>query len=222
MINTKKCSQERWLTAQETEFNVWGGYNVGDGDDWSEYWKTHINNYDDIQGKHFENVIEVGCGPFGKNLSRVLELITYKNLYVLDPLLDKYTHKGMSGISNMCKNLNIEKLSIPLEEYTEHKNKMDLIICNNVLDHCYDSDKCFDNMYESLRSGGILIFGNDLKDESDIAVARDAMHPIMLQEDYLEQKFSVYESVFKKIIPREECRNTEACCGCIFTVLRKN
>jgi len=222
MINTKKCSEEEWEIAQHTEFNVWGGYNVGDGDDWSEYWKTHINNYDDIKGKHFENVIEVGCGPFGKNLSRVLDLITYKNLYVLDPLLDKYTHNGRSGIHNMCESLNIEKLSIPLEEYTEHKNKMDLIICNNVLDHCYDADVCFDNMYESLTSGGILIFGNDLKDEADINIARDAMHPIMLQENYLKEKFSKYTVIFQKIIPREECRNTEACCGCVFAALKKD
>ena len=222
MINTKKCSEEEWKAAQKTEFSVWGGFNVGDGDDWSEYWKENINNYDDIKGKHFPNVIEVGCGPFGKNLARITDLITYEKLYVLDPLLENYCKNGRSGIFKMCKDLNIEQLPIPLEEYTSHKNKMDLIICNNVLDHCYDSDVCFDNIYESLRSGGILIFGNDLKDEADIDIARDTMHPIMLQENYLKEKFSKYTVIFQNIIPREECRNKEACCGCIFTVLKKD
>tara|TARA_R110002153_G_scaffold159150_1_gene311291 strand:+ start:1933 stop:2601 length:669 start_codon:yes stop_codon:yes gene_type:complete len=221
MINTKKCSEEEWEAAQNTEFSVWGGFNVGDGDDWSEYWKENINNYDDIKGKHFANVIEVGCGPFGKNLTRVIDLITYEKLYALDPLLKNYCANGRSGIFKMCKNLNIEQLSIPLEDYTSHKNKMDLIICNNVLDHCYDADICFKNIYESLRSGGVLIFGNDLKDESDIATARDTMHPIMLQEDYLKEKFSSYTTIFEKIIPRKECRNKVHCCGCVFTVLRK-
>lgn len=221
MVDTKKCSEQEWNNAQRTEFSVWGGYNVGDGDDWSEYWKQNINEYKDIEGQNFENVIEVGCGPYGKNLVRVLELITFNKLHVLDPLLDKYCTNGKSGIFKLCEQHNINKICKPLEEYTEYENTMDLIICNNVLDHCYDADKCFDNMYKSLRSGGVLLFGNDLKDEADINVARDAMHPIMLQEDYLEEKFSLYTTIFKKIISRHECRNPRACCGCVFAVLKK-
>lgn len=221
MVDTKKASESEWQAAQRTEFSVWGGFNVGDGDDWSDYWKSNMNNYQDIKGKHFSNVIEVGCGPFGKNLVKAMELITWDKLFVLDPLLDNYCFNGKSGIHKLCEEHNIEKLSIPLEKYTEHKDTMDLIVCNNVLDHCYDADLCFQNMYESLRSGGIMLFGNDLKDEADIAIARDTMHPIMLQEDYLKEKFSVYNVLYEKIIPRQECRNTTACCGCIFTVLQK-
>lgn len=222
MVDTKKASELEWQAAQRTEFAVWGGFNVGDGDDWSDYWKSNMNNYQDIKGKHFSNVIEVGCGPFGKNLVKIMELITWDKLFVLDPLLDNYCLRGKSGIHKLCKDHNIQKLSIPLEKYTEHKDKMDLIVCNNVLDHCYDADLCFQNMYDSLRSGGIMLFGNDLKDEIDIAIARDTMHPIMLQENYLKEKFSVYNVVYEKIIPRQECRNTTACCGCIFTILQKD
>ena len=222
MTNTKKATEVEWQTAQSTEFAVWGGFNVGDGDDWSDYWKSNMNNYRDIEGKHFSNVIEVGCGPFGKNLVKVMELITWDKLFVLDPLLDNYCFNGKSGVHKLCEKHNIEKLSIPLEKYTEHKDTMDLIICNNVLDHCYDADLCFQNMYESLRSGGIMLFGNDLKDEADMALARDAMHPIMLQEDYVEEKFSLYTKIFHNIIPREQCRNKVCCCGCVFSVLRKD
>jgi len=76
-------------------------------------------------------------------------------------------------------------------------------------------------MYDSLKIGGVMLFGNDLKSEVDIGIARDTMHPIMLQENYLKEKFNVYKTLFKKVIPREECRNPDACCGCIFTILQK-
>ncbi len=221
MVDTKKATESEWKSAQETEFRTWGGFNVGDGDDWSDYWKSNMNNYDEIKSKHFSNVIEVGVGPFGKNLVKTMELITWDKLFVLDPLLDKYCFKNQSGIHKLCEAHNIEKLSIPLEQYTNHKDTMDLIVCNNVLDHCYDADLCFQNMYDSLKIGGVMLFGNDLKSEVDIGIARDTMHPIMLQENYLKEKFNVYKTLFKKVIPREECRNPDACCGCIFTILQK-
>jgi SAM-dependent methyltransferase len=228
MIDTKKASEQEWNTAQHVEFSVWGGYNVGDGDDWSEYWKENMDNYDLIKGKYYKNVIEVGCGPFGKNLAKILRLISYERLFVLDPLLSKYCFNQKSGIHKLCEEYNIEKISIPLEEYTQHNNTIDLMICNNVLDHCYDADLCFDNMYNALNGNGILIFGNDLKDEKDILIARDHMHPIMLQEQYLEEKFAEYASrscgfktLYKKYIARNECRNPEACCGCIFAIFQK-
>ena len=222
MINTKKCSEQEWKVAQSTEFQCWGGYGVGDGDDYSEYWKENTDNYSLLKGKHFSHVIEVGCGPFGKNLVRVLDLITCDKISVLDPLLNEYCSNGRSGIFNLCNKHNIEKIASPLEDYTCHRNSIDLIICNNVLDHCFDADKCFQNMYDALKVGGYLLFGNDLKDESDLIHARDAMHPIMLQEDYLRAKFCGYTSLYEKIIPRHECRNPGACCGCIFTILKKN
>ena len=220
-INTKKCSEQEWKTAQATEFQCWGGYNVGDGDDYSEYWKENTQNYDLLKGRHFSNIIEVGCGPFGKNLVRVLELVTYDKLYVLDPLLGEYCANGRSGIHKLCQTYGITQFVKPLEEFTDCPNTMDLVICNNVLDHCFDSDRCFQNVYDSLKVGGYLLFGNDLKDEADLVYARDAMHPIMLQEDYLRKVFSKYTSLYEKIIPRHECRNPGACCGCIFTILKK-
>ena len=226
MTNTKKATEVEWQNAQNEEFRVWGGFNVGPaaagGTDWGWYWKQNMNNWDDIKGKHFENVIEVGCGPFGKNTELAMELITYDNMYHLDPLLDKYTQNGKSGIHLLMSKTKSTKLPIPLEDFTEHENTFDLIICCNVIDHCYDADKCFDNIYKSLRKGGILLFGNDLKDESDINLARDTMHPIMLQEDYVEEKLSLYTKIFHNIIPREQCRNKVCCCGCVFSVLRKD
>ena len=220
-IDTKKATKAEWEAGIREAFAGWGGFNVGDGDDWSDYWKSNMNNYEPIKGKHFSNVIEVGCGPFGRNLVKTIELITWDKLFVLDPVLDDYCLNGKSGIHKLCKQHNIEKLPIPLEQYTNYKHTMDLIVCNNVLDHCYDADLCFKNMYESLRSGGVMLFGNDLKDESDIKIARDTKHPIMLQENYLKEKFSVYNVLYEKIIPREQCRNTQACCGCMFTILQK-
>lgn len=224
MTDTKRATELEWSLAQQKEFRDWGGYDVGlsTKDDWGWYWKQNMNNWEDIKGKHFENVIEVGCGPFGKNTELALELMTYDNMYHLDPLLDKYTLKGESGIHKIINDTNSTKLPIPLEDFTQHDNMFDLMICCNVIDHCFDSDKCFENMYKALRPGGILLFGNDLKAEEDMAIARDQAHPIMLQEDYLEKVLAPYTKLYHKIIPREECRNTEACCGCVFTVLKKD
>jgi len=223
--NIHKCSQEEWTLAQRDEFLCWGGYNVGDGDDYSKYWMENTNDYQDIKLKHFSNVMEVGCGPFGENLGNIIKLISYDNLYVLDPLLKEYCKNQKSGIYKKCIALNIKGISTSLEKVFDscHDliNKIDLIICNNVLDHCYDADLCFENMDKLLNNNGYIIFGNDLKDPIDIEIARDSKHPIMLQENYLSKKFEKYFQIFKKVIPRNECRNPSACCGCYFSIYKK-
>jgi len=78
-----------------------------------------------------------------------------------------------------------------------------------------------ENMDKLLNNNGYIIFGNDLKDPIDIEIARDSKHPIMLQENYLSKKFEKYFQVFKKVIPRNECRNPSACCGCYFSIYKK-
>ena len=219
------CNQERWQQAQESEFACWGGFEVGDGDDWSGYWQDNINGYEDLEGKTFDNVIEVGCGPFVQNLTKILEKISYKKAYALDPLLDSYNLHQKSRLYKVCESLGVIKIPLPLEKALSFEEdlekKMDLVICNNVLDHCFDSDKCFENIYKMLNSGGYLVFGNDLKDPQDESIARDTLHPIMLQEGYLNEIFATYKTIYKKIIPREECRNPTATCGCFFGVFAK-
>jgi SAM-dependent methyltransferase len=215
-----KCDADSWNNAQNAEFSLWGGFNVGDGDDWSEFWKINFDNYDAINGKFFKDVIEVGCGPYGRNIRKISTLITYENLHVLDPLLDKYCKNKKSGIHNFITTNNVKTYSFGLEKLSV-ENSFDLIICNNVLDHCYDADLCLENMYNALRPNGILIFGNDTKDINDAAIARDTMHPLMIEIDYIKNYSSKYKILFEKFIDRKNCRNPVACCGCVFYILQK-
>ena len=215
-----KCDKDTWTKAQNHEFDVWGGYNVEDGDDWSSYWADNFDNYTFLKDLHFDDVIEVGCGPYGMNIRTIIKLITYQNLYVLDPLLDKYCENKKSGIHNFIASTGANGFSDPLEEFAK-PNAFDLIICNNVLDHCYDAPKCFDNMINSLKSGGILIFGNDLKQDEEVEHARDHMHPILLQKEYLDNIFLPFEKVYYKIEEREHVRNPDACSGAYFGAFKK-
>ena len=220
-INLHQCDEATWQAAQRVEFSVWGGENCGDGYDWADYWEDNCNGYSFLRGNHYGHVIEVACGPYAKNLRTIMPMITYEQLYVLDPLLDGYCKLGKSGVAKLLPTVGGIGMTTTLEEMTQH-DMFDLLICNNAIDHCYDLELVFENMYNAIKPGGTILFGNDLKCREDMAIARDTMHPIMVEQDYLDEKFSRYEEeLYKKVVGRDVVRNKTACCGAYFAAFRK-
>lgn len=206
-----KVSLERWKQAQTWENSVWQNWPV-DADDWNVYWANQFDNYSFLNAYNINSILEVGCGPWAQNTRHVLKVVGQnKDVYLEDPLINNYLQQG-----KFIKNLKATYISQPLEDLSINK-KFDLIICINVLDHVRDIDMCFESIYKHMNNNSLLIFGQDLSDETDIATypIEDVGHPIRINLDICEKLLNRTESVFKKIVPRNEGRNPGAHCGLI-------
>ena len=208
-MNIETVSADRWQQAQQRELAEWVRAPV-DSSDWNEWWTGHFDNYSFLKNLKIRSILEVGCGPWAKNMLTVLGVIGQddKKIFLLDPLLDQYAALGKS-----VTKIDAVKIVVPLEELAIGE-PVDLIICINVLDHVQSVEKCFARMREHLNPGGILILGQDLTNEEDFVkcpeVSTDIMHPIKLDLEACERCLSCYEPIYKKVLGRQEGRNPRA------------
>ena len=204
---TKKVNIERWKQAQEYENDVWKTA-PRDHDDWNFWWSGAFDNYIFLTKYPIKSILEVGCGPYARNLRHILNIIggDDKTLYLEDPLINEYINDGKWII-----NIPSTKIALPLEEMII-ENKIDLIICINVLDHAYDVKKCFDNMLKSLNNKGIIIFGQDLTNKEDVQKVpiADIGHPIRIDLNTCEKALKDLTPIYKKVLDREIGRNPGA------------
>jgi len=130
-----------------------------------------------------------------------------------DPLLGNYLKLGKSV--SRFKNMNATFIDRPMEDFLIseiNQSQVDLLICNNVLDHVRSVEMCFNHMNSALKSGGILIFGQDLTSIEDIQKhgdINDPCHPIRIDESALNHHLSQFEPIFQKKLQRHEGRNPE-------------
>lgn len=217
----KSVSEERWEIAQKGELRIWEA-EPSDGDDWNLWWANKFDNYSFLKTqKVFESIYEVGCGPYAKNLDIILKILDYKPKRIIleDPLLESYFNIGKS-IKRFSNDPSVYYLSTPMEKTNFKKlgiENVDLVICNNVLDHVQDVDKCFQHISESLNKEGILILGQDLTSVDDFIKYpnADEFHPIRLSEENIREYLKEYQPIFNKILPREDGRNPDAHCSTI-------
>jgi len=120
---------------------------------------------------------------FYKRLEKTISLIDKKKylssldagtgIGILIPYLSKISKKVLAvdytNIINYAKamvkkkeisNVSFKKLDLTTVKF---KKKFDIIICLSVLEHIDDTDKVFDNLYNSLENGGLLIVGYPLE-----------------------------------------------------------
>lgn len=94
------------------------------------------------------------------------------------------------------RKIGAKDLSFAIEDLTkiEHKDKFDLIICIDVMEHIEDDVKVFDNFYNALKKGGFLLIntpsiygGSDVHDDHDIRFIGEHARDGYSVEDF-EQK----------------------------------
>jgi SAM-dependent methyltransferase len=228
--SVKSVAIERWRMAQEWELETWrreqtrlnsraGGRKLllsallrrrraVVGDDWNEWWSRQFDGYQAVS-MVLNNVIEVGCGPY-TNVRLIGAGRTIEHLYCSDPLARHYAGFSNGWLSQAYRNREILLDDHPAETLPFADNLFDLTVIINVLDHVYDSAACLTESTRITRSGGMLILGQDLTDESDPG-AYDVGHPIRLDhemlDDVLERSFCAR---LRKVLSREEGRNPEA------------
>lgn len=215
-INIEEVTVERWMEAQKAELACWVN-EPNDNEDWNSWWASKFMNYEFLKReKKIESIYEVGCGPYAKNIELVCHSLGYtpKRILLEDPLLEQYISLNKS-VKRFSGYSNIKMFSKPMEQFSlsEHNvEPVDVLICNNVLDHVQSVEACFQHMFSSLKDDGILIFGQDLTSNEDILKhgdLNDPCHPIRLDESVIRKHVESYTTIYENILPREEGRNPE-------------
>jgi len=144
----KEVSNKRWLEAQEYEKKYWA--NLGRTS--STFYLNKANKIkkdlkEFILLNDLSTILQIGCGPqdaihnWGKG-----------NLFAIDPLIDYFKQIGMIKESNV-KNICCVGENLPfMDDY------FDLIIVNNVLDHCQNPSDILGQSYRCLKKDGIYIW----------------------------------------------------------------
>lgn len=207
---------ETWHEAQKEELNCWIR-EPNDNEDWNTWWSSKFSDYDFLkQEQQFESIYEVGCGPYAKNIQIVCQKLGYtpNRLLLEDPLLDSYVSLGKS-VSRFKGFKNVEMISLPMEQFKLADldiEPVDVLICNNVLDHVQSVEACFEHVLSSLKENGILILGQDLTSDEDTNKHPDLIdpcHPIRLDEEGIRKYLGNYTPLFDRVLTRDEGRNPE-------------
>lgn len=236
-----KVSSEDWVIAQEYESNTWvinnrrNGYlkivykfikalrqpshfwemlisaDFYCGDDWNYWWMKQFDNYQMLP-KNIERSLEVGSGPYS-NTRLISRLISIKEVYCTDPLMDVYETFKNTWLSENNRTGKIKASKGKAEKIDFPDNYFELVICNNVLDHVEDANQCLAELRRVLKPGGHLILGQELTDDEDMQkdeIAHDVGHPIKLDAKFLDDFVDVsFSTRLKKILTRFEGRVAE-------------
>lgn len=148
------------------------------------------------------HVVEIGAGPYTK-IRLLLETggdknHTVKSATLVDPLIHEYILNpkvttsypdGKLCVQGSCIDTILK--SSPGEEPLPFQ-QYDMAILVNTLEHCENAIKVLDNVYQSLKPGGILIFGESVTTPRKLQKT-DACHPIQVTWKF----FAEYLGAFK-------------------------
>jgi len=241
----QKIDNNRWKQAQEFELKF-ARTAIESDDDWNQWWYEKFNRYSILNKRHFENILEVGCGPH-TNIRYILPEITFDKIWLEDPLIQFYITYNLNKSNSFFNYLKTKfkkgKINYLLKTFSELKVKvdlssskledlpykdhqMDIIVCINVLDHVSDYNQCMNEIFRVLKKDGILILGQDLSNEEDLIQCpesySDIGHPIKVDHHLIDQKLDgKYTELFEAILSRQEGRNPGAHYGTYLGILQK-
>jgi predicted O-methyltransferase YrrM/ubiquinone/menaquinone biosynthesis C-methylase UbiE len=177
----------RWEEAQRYERKTWMEQNLNAVDDRNLFHTANFENFQALNGLKFENVIELGCGPF-TNLRVILPLVQGEGqVDLLDPLVRDYIlHPNCAYRSGEIAGRPVRLFASPIEQFLPDK-QYDLVVMINVLEHCYDIPLIFKKVSAMLKPGGIFVFSDSAVDEHSVRSQQvyDAGHPIRMTNAYL-------------------------------------
>lgn len=206
-----KVDIDRWKEAQKYEKTTWLNYALNISNDRNDFHFDKFNKYFELHDyiknnniTNLTNICELGCGPF-TNMRLLLPTLTnidIKNIDLIDPLIIDYlNHPHCSYKNTTIDNYPVNLINSSIEDLSINK-KYDLIIITNVLEHCYDVKKIFDNILSLLSSNGILIFSDVFftKDiiETIVLNTYDIGHPIRLSEGILYDFLNNFKPIYNK------------------------
>jgi SAM-dependent methyltransferase len=148
------------------------------------------------------SVVEIGAGPYTKT-KLILETrpdVQVNHVTLVDPLIQEYSTNTNIHSSYPKGILEVNGINIPttlIEAGGEEPLPFahyDTAILVNTLEHCSNAVMVLNNVYECLKPGGILIFGESFAREMEL-LASDACHPIQLTHTFLVDYLCNYQGV---------------------------
>lgn len=118
-----------------------------------------------------KNVLDLGAGSRLRSL-----FFEDSDIYVIEPLAKKFLSLPQSDL-HKAKAVHSE----PAETFVSKiKEKMDFVMCLNVLDHCYDYSLVLSNIYNYLKKDGEFLLSVDIHEDF-----KCPMHPVSLTKEKL-------------------------------------
>ena len=157
-----KVDENRWLEAQDYEKKTWMKKGIRLSDDRNFEHFTRFDSYKSLKEINYNliKVIELGCGPFTNMRTLVPLLPKLNEIHLLDPLLNDYLSHPNCQYKDGKFGKYETKLHVISIEDSEINEKFDLVMMINVLEHCYNIYRIFDQITNLLDVGGIFIFSD--------------------------------------------------------------
>jgi SAM-dependent methyltransferase len=229
--STAKVTAERWNEAQKWELELWQkaqvkrGWNRlvwpvaapilrrmdaerAFGDDWNRWWRARFDGYRFLPAS-LGQCVELGCGPY-TNIRLMLAGRDADRVVCSDPLVRSYITFRGRWLAGAHAAALVEIDDQPIEACTLPSRGFDLVVMINVLDHVQDARVCLEKAVDLCKPGGILVLGQDLSDERDVARhPYDIGHPIRLCREDLEPYLASFDPLHRRDLSRDEGRAPE-------------
>jgi SAM-dependent methyltransferase len=179
------------------------------GDDYNQWWRQQFRGYEFLPAA-VDNALEVGCGPY-TNVRLMRDRCQIRHLVLSDPLIRTYVKFQLTFVAEMYRRAACILDDHPLEELPFRPDYFDLVVMINVLDHVRDARQCMDRLVEVTRPGGLVIIGQDLTNDDDIAALKsdpgEVGHPVKLSAEWFEPWLQrPFEPLIYDVLPREKGR----------------
>lgn len=141
-------TKARWRAAQEYEKNWWSGYNRA-----PEFYTAFSELVTELTGPYLElgestRILEVGSGAAGS-----VTAIDYGRKFAVDPLELFFREQKHF---RQVRDPGVIYLSAKGEELPFEESEFELVIMDNVLDHCESPEKVFSEIVRVLAPGGVF------------------------------------------------------------------
>ena len=159
-----------------------------------------FNGFKSLPTTHLGHVLEVGAGPYTKTrlLLETRTDLVVTSVTLVDPLLNEYQSNPKIETSYTDGNLKVrggEVIPTTLMQASgeDALPKADTVILVNTLEHCFNAVVVLNNIYQALKPGGVLLFGESFATELQLQTpSSDSCHPIQLRKSFLLEYLSYY------------------------------
>lgn len=199
-----KITEERWKLAQTAEAKHWMELGKGTNDDRNHEHAQRFKGYNTLKGRTFQHAVEFGCGPF-TNLRLIGGLANIERCTLIDPLAETYLrhkhcqYKDGKHLQAAGKKIPANVLPIPGEQAPDLK--CDLVVCINVLEHCYNAEAFFEKLWDTCTSNGYFVFHDKIFSsegaKKSVEDVYDAAHPLRIGKAFTMKFLSRFIPVYE-------------------------
>ncbi len=229
-FGSSRVDEKTWRAAMKSEVGWWRNNVEGLKGDRHDEHTRGFGNYAALPAMQGGAHAEFGCGPYSQTLTSLVSArpdITFGSVTLLDPNIHAYLKEVpactfsngnlLPGVPTYLVNAGAEA---PL-----FREQFDSLLIINVLEHVQNAFAVLDNVWVSLKPGGILIFHDRVLDKpfplNADAVTRETeeMHPIRVRLPVLAYFASKFDILYWDELGPKECLLRRD--DCIYFIGRK-